>query len=103
MFDPARQVTGQLFAKIAAGFEFAGVRHQLDAQPFDRDAQLESAQAVLDQPDGFTAPAIRAESSAQLAFDVDAGQRREQIPDWLDGIGIDRRAASASAIRRVLP
>jgi hypothetical protein len=31
MFDPARQVTGQLFAKMPAGFELAGIRHQLDA------------------------------------------------------------------------
>ena len=75
VFYPAGQVTGQLFAEFPACVEFIGIRYQLDAQAFDRDAQLQAAQAILDQAYCFAAPAIGAEGGAELALDIDRGQR----------------------------
>ena len=35
---------------------------------------------------------------AELALDVDGGQRRKQIPDRLDRVGVDGRAAEGEAV-----
>ena len=35
---------------------------------------------------------------AELALDVDGGQRRQQVPDRLDGVGVDGRAAESQAV-----
>src|SRR5690242_1307890 len=68
-FEGAGQVAGQVFAQLAAMFEFGLVRHQLEAQAFDRHPELEAAQAVLDQADRLAAPAVGAEGGAELGLD----------------------------------
>jgi hypothetical protein len=75
-------------------------RDQLDAQARDRHAHLQAAQAVLDHRHRLAAPAVGTEGGADLAAQVHHRQRREQIPDRLDGVAVDGGGAEGEGVGR---
>jgi hypothetical protein len=94
----AEQVQGDLAPERVAGGEFIGGRRQACLDARHRHAQLEPAQAVLDHRHRLAAPAVGAEGRAELALDVDHGQRGEQIPHRLHRVAVDGGTAEDQGV-----